>query len=108
MCNPQIEIAKETQREHLDHISQLRHVSIVDNFVVAFEYLFGCWHRKLSRPFTLSGWTYEVCLNCGKKFAYNRADIGCGVAKTEGVDDGRTSWHQNHATISPLAVRHQS
>jgi hypothetical protein len=68
----------ETQHEHFDHISQLRHVSIVDNFVMTFEYLFGCWHRnKLSRPFTLSGWTYEVCLNWGKKFAYNRADIGC-------------------------------
>lgn len=40
------------------------------------EFIFGCWHRKLSRPFTLSGWTYEVCLNCGKKFAYDRADLG--------------------------------
>jgi hypothetical protein len=41
------------------------------------ELLFGCWHHNLSRPFTLSGWTYEVCLNCGKKLAYDRADIGC-------------------------------
>lgn len=106
MCNPQIAVVKETQREHFDHISRLRHVSIVDDFVMAFEYLFGCWHRKLSRPFTLSGWTYEVCLNCGKKFAYNRADIGCSAAKTDGVGDSRTSWHQNQATVSLVAVRH--
>jgi hypothetical protein len=41
-----------------------------------FESIFGCWHRKLSRPFTLSGWTYEVCLDCGKQFPYVRADLG--------------------------------
>ena len=48
---------------------------------LAFELLFRCWHRNLSRPFTLSGWTYEVCLTCGKKFPYHRADIGCDVAQ---------------------------
>ena len=106
MCNPQIVVVKETHREQLDHISWLRHVSIVDNFVMAFEYLFGCWHRKLSRPFTLSGWTYQVCLHCGKKLAYNRADIGCGAAKTERVGDSRTSSHQNQATASLVALRH--
>jgi hypothetical protein len=108
MCTSQVAVVKETQREHFDHISRLRHVSIVDNLVMAFEYLFGCWHRKLSRPFTLSGWTYEVCLNCGKKFAYNRADIGCGVAKATEVGDSRTSWHQNHATVSVVAGRHHN
>ena len=103
MCNPQIAVVKKTQHEYFDHISRLRRVSIVDDFVMALEYLFGCWHGNLSRPFTLSGWTYEVCLNCGKKFPYNRADIGCRVAKTEGVGDSRTSWHQNHATVSLVA-----
>jgi hypothetical protein len=52
---------------------------MVNTMLLAFELLFGCWHRDLSRPFTLSGWTYEVCLNCGKKLAYDRADIGCVV-----------------------------
>lgn len=51
-------------------------LSVADLLHLVYDVLFGCWHRKLSRPFTLSGWTYEVCLNCGKKFAYNRADIG--------------------------------
>ena len=105
MCNPQIEVVKETQSEQLDHISRLRPVSIFDNFVMAFKYLFRCGQRKLSRPFTISGWTYEVCLNCGKKFGYNRADIGCRAAKTDGVGYNRTSSHQNQSTVSPVAVR---
>ena len=54
---------------------------MVNTVLLAFELLFGCWHRNLSRPFTLSGWTYEVCLNGGKKLAYDRADIGCVVAR---------------------------
>ena len=41
-----------------------------------FEAIFGCWHRRLSRPFTLSGCTYEVCLDCGKQFPYVRVDLG--------------------------------
>jgi hypothetical protein len=40
-----------------------------------FERLFGCWHRNMSRPFTISGWTYEVCLDCGKQLAYARVDF---------------------------------
>jgi hypothetical protein len=39
------------------------------------ERLFGCWHRNVSRPFTISGRTYEVCLDCGKQFAYARVDF---------------------------------
>jgi hypothetical protein len=49
--------------------------------LLAFELLFGCRHRNLSWPFTLSGWTYEVCRNCGKRLAYDRADTGCIVAR---------------------------
>jgi hypothetical protein len=36
----------------------------------ALERIFGCWHRNVSRPFTISGRTYEVCLNCGRQFPY--------------------------------------
>ena len=49
---------------------------MVQKILQAFEFVFGCWHFKLSRPFTLSGRTYEVCLDCGKQFAYARADLG--------------------------------
>jgi hypothetical protein len=54
---------------------------MLNTILLAFELLFGCWHRNLSGPFTLSGWTYEVCLNCGKKLADDRADIGCVVPR---------------------------
>jgi hypothetical protein len=67
--------------------------------LLAFEALFGCWRRNLSRPITLSGWTYEVCLNCGKKFAYDRADIGCVVAQRKNLDRGETS-QKGYTTIS--------
>lgn len=33
--------------------------------------LFGCRHAALSRPFTINGRTYEVCLECGARFAYS-------------------------------------
>ena len=29
--------------------------------------IFGCWHRKLSRPFTLDGETYRTCMACGAR-----------------------------------------
>lgn len=27
--------------------------------------IFGCWHREMSRPFTLQSESYRVCLECG-------------------------------------------
>jgi hypothetical protein len=65
---------------------------MVNTILLAFELLFGCWHRNLSRPFTLSGWTYEVCLNCGKKLAYDRADIGCVVARWKSPGRGEADF----------------
>ena len=46
--------------------------TMVNTILVAFDLLFGCRHRDLSRTLTPSGWTYEVCLNRGKKLAYDR------------------------------------
>jgi hypothetical protein len=43
-----------------------------------FQTLFGCHHRRLTRPITpvgkpgeRSGETYIVCLDCGRQFAYD-------------------------------------
>jgi hypothetical protein len=72
---------------------------MANTMLLAFELLFGCWHRNLSRPFTLSGWTYEVCLNCGKKIAYDRADIACVVAQRKDPCRGEP-LHEGYATIS--------
>lgn len=29
--------------------------------------LFGCWHRKLSLPFTRGNETYQTCVTCGAR-----------------------------------------
>ena len=39
------------------------------------EILFGCSHSRLSRPFTLHGETYEVCLDCGKQIYYSAQEM---------------------------------
>jgi hypothetical protein len=79
---------------------------MLNTILLAFEVLFGCWHRNLSRPFTLSGWTYEVCLNCGKKIAYDRADIGCVVAQRNNPAHGE-SLQEGFPTISFVPVQAQ-
>jgi hypothetical protein len=51
-----------------------------------FELLFGCRHRRLSRPVTptkQSGGareTYVVCLDCGKRLAYDLTTMRVGKA----------------------------
>jgi hypothetical protein len=71
----QTAILTEAQPQLFDTIIQTSGPSTIDSFLTILDFLFGCWHRHRSRPFTLSGWTYEVCLNCGRKFNYDRAAI---------------------------------
>lgn len=33
--------------------------------------VFGCWHREMSRPFTLRAESYRVCLECGAHRHFN-------------------------------------
>jgi hypothetical protein len=33
--------------------------------------VFGCWHREMSRPFTLRARSYRVCLECGAHRRFN-------------------------------------
>jgi hypothetical protein len=37
--------------------------------------LFGCWHKKMSPPYTGEGVTYRTCMNCG---ARRQFDAGRG------------------------------
>ena len=32
-----------------------------------FSTLFGCWHKKLTRPFTNDRLSYRACLDCGAR-----------------------------------------
>src|ERR1700733_9749726 len=42
-----------------------------ENLLRTLKFIFGCRHRNLSRPFTCSRRTYEVCLDCGRQFPYS-------------------------------------
>lgn len=39
------------------------------------EILFGCSHMRLTRPFTIQGETYMVCLSCGKQVYYSAKEM---------------------------------
>lgn len=36
-----------------------------------FGTLFGCWHKRLSRPFTIDKDSYRSCLHCGARKQFN-------------------------------------
>jgi len=58
-----------------------------------WEFLFGCWHGRLSRPFTISGDTYKVCLSCGRKLTYSldtMSIIRRGTLQTPGIGTVRS------------------
>lgn len=75
----------------------------MEAILISFEVAFGCWHRNLSRPFTLSGWAYEVCLNCGKKFAYDLLETG----PWRRIDAGPSN-HANQIDRSMNKVHHMA
>lgn len=33
--------------------------------------IFGCWHKKLSRPFTDNKGSYVVCIECGARKSFD-------------------------------------
>ncbi|MDQ3713489.1 MAG: hypothetical protein M3388_14880, partial [Acidobacteriota bacterium] len=37
------------------------------NKIGLFGKLFGCWHRNLTRPFTVENASYRSCLRCGAR-----------------------------------------
>ena len=46
---------------------------ITDLFQSIFEAIFGfCRHNNLSRPFTIEGQTYKVCMDCSQQVFYSR------------------------------------
>jgi hypothetical protein len=60
-----------------------------------FDSLFGCSHRRLTRPVTPvskpgvpSGETYVVCLDCGKQFAYDWNHMRMGKPIERSPDTG--------------------
>ena len=39
-----------------------------ENLIAMLNFILGCRHRKLSRPFACSRRTYKLCLDCGRQF----------------------------------------
>ena len=37
--------------------------------------LFGCWHQKLSRPFTIGNESYRTCLHCGSRRHFDAQNL---------------------------------
>ena len=43
----------------------------MEKVISLLDLIFGCYHSRLSRVFTLDHRTYRVCCNCGRKFDYS-------------------------------------
>ncbi len=37
--------------------------------------IFGCWHKDLTRPFTLERTTYRACLSCGARQPFDAVNL---------------------------------
>jgi hypothetical protein len=58
----------------------------------AFDCIFGCRHRNLSRPATRSGRTYEGCVDCGKQLPYSLETMSlCKEKPKDELTDARLS-----------------
>lgn len=40
-----------------------------------FGKMFGCWHKRLSRPFTSVKESYRVCLECGARKHFDAENL---------------------------------
>jgi hypothetical protein len=79
--------------------------TVADNLTQAFEFLFGCWHRNLSRPFTLSGWKCKACLRCGKPFARDHLTL---VAKSNSAESENPRYADRLQTRVSLSLSRAS
>ena len=57
------------QDDRNNKLSDLKNFLSVPGRLTAL--LFGCWHLKMSRPFTRNSETYRSCLECGARRKFN-------------------------------------
>ena len=72
-----------------------------------FDMVFCCWHKRCSFPITMRGklrrtnvaasvtGTYVVCLDCGREFPYDWAQMKMVASKP------RIGWAARPATVVP-------
>ena len=65
----------------------------------AFDCMFGCRHRNLSRPFTCSGRTYEVCVDCGKQLLYSLETMSVCKEKPKDECTGARLSHRTEGNV---------
>jgi hypothetical protein len=68
--------------------------SLAGAAVVAFR---GCWHRKMSWPIGMQGYSYQVCMGCGIKRLFNEATFTAYGPYSYDLDELRTR-HSQHLT----------
>lgn len=40
-----------------------------------FSQIFGCWHKEISRPFTVGSESYCACLHCGARQHFDSKNL---------------------------------
>jgi hypothetical protein len=63
-------------------------------FLGAFQFIFGCRHRHLSRVFTIKRRTYRVCFDCGREFDLPAAQV---PMRPEASTNARMAANPRHA-----------
>jgi hypothetical protein len=58
---------------------------IASFFSGVLNFLFGCGHDNVTRPFTLQHRTYKVCLDCGHELPYSAQTMRYVSPRTEAV-----------------------
>src|SRR5262245_11003211 len=52
-------------------VGQINSSSVTTKLADWVARVFGCWHSKMSRPFSYQGHAYRSCLNCGAQRQFN-------------------------------------
>jgi hypothetical protein len=56
------------QNQQLDHNVFGAEIGVITS-------LFGCWHERVSRPFTEGKSAYRACLNCGARKPFDKETL---------------------------------
>ena len=78
---------------------KLRTRTILNRFDDALRRVFGCHHRRLSRPFTRGQQTYIACLKCG---LHREFDLEAWKPSGRFYAD---PVHGRAATVKPMRLR---
>lgn len=67
-----VKVTQDSPEHHSERFGSAKRQSMPMRWLTR---LFGCWHKKMSPPYTGDGATYRTCMNCG---ARRQFDAGRG------------------------------